>query len=172
MCRVFLGLGSNLGDRLQHLSDAVREINHMAKIQSISSVYRTEPFGMKSDHEFYNAAIEIETLLDPPDLLQKLKNIEKKLGRSPHTHMKDREIDIDILLYSNLYYEEHTSHSIEVPHPDLVNRKFALIPLNEIASVVLHPIYGEAIGTLLHRCKDRSVVERTAMQLHYASSHS
>lgn len=166
MHRVFLGIGSNLGDRLQHVNEALRELGRIATINAVSAVYETEPYGMQSQHDFLNISVGVTTQLRPPDLLHKLKLIERKLGRTSHSHMKDREIDIDILLYENLYFEEHTGHSVEVPHPDLVNRKFALTSLNDIASDVVHPIEGDSIGVLLQRCTDRSRVERTSMQLH------
>ena len=169
MFRVFLGAGSNLHDRLEHLTGALREIGQIARVKAVSAVYQTEPYKMKSEHEFLNIAVEIETLLKPPELLNKLKYLERKLGRTSHTHMKDREIDIDILLYEGLYYEEHTGHSLEVPHPDLVHRKFALVSLSEIASHLIHPIEGLTIGTLLQQCTDQSKVERTSMQIHSLS---
>ncbi len=165
MYRVFLGLGSNIGDRIQHLKHALSELGHIALVKAISPVYQTEPYGMSSQHEFLNSAVEIETSLEPPELLHKLKNLEKKLGRSPHTHMKDREIDIDILLYNNYYYEEHLGHTIEVPHPDLTTRKFALAPLNDIASTLMHPVFGETIGTLLQQCPDKNKVIKTSLKL-------
>ena len=170
MYRVFLGLGSNLGDRVKHLTDALGEISRLTTIKAVSSVYKTAPYNMKSEHEFLNISAEVETSLEPPVLLHKLKLMEHKLGRTSHSHMKDREIDIDILLYENLYYEAHTEHSIEVPHSDVVHRRFVLTSLNDIASQVIHPVEGESIHTLLQRCVDQSKVERTTMQLHFSSS--
>ena len=165
MYRVFLGLGSNLGDRLKHMNDAVHEIALVGTIMAISSVYESEPYHMSSEHKFLNAAVELTTSLGPPELLHKLRLIEHRLGRASHTHMKDRKIDIDMLLYDNFYYEEHTGHFIEVPHPDLANRRFALTSLRDIAPAVLHPIEGESIDALLRRCTDHGSVERTPMQL-------
>jgi 2-amino-4-hydroxy-6-hydroxymethyldihydropteridine diphosphokinase len=170
MYRVFLGLGSDLGDRLQYLDSAIAEIGLGMKIKAISAVYKSAPYGMTTDCEFLNIAVEIATPLEPRELLDALKYIEKKLGRSPQTHMKDREIDIDILLYENFYYEEHALHSLEVPHPDLHNRRFALLSLNEIASDVLHPIYGRSVHVLLQQCPDKGAVERTALRLEHSSS--
>ena len=165
MYRVFLGLGSNLGDRLQYLSDAIGEISVVSDMKAVSTVYRSEPYGMTSRNEFLNVAAEVATQSEPHDLLERLKEIERKLGRSVHTHMRDREIDIDILLYDNFYYEEHSDQSIVVPHPDLPNRKFVLMSLDEIAPAVLHPLYGESIHVLLHRCPDHRAVEPTGLRL-------
>ncbi|HTK83394.1 MAG TPA: 2-amino-4-hydroxy-6-hydroxymethyldihydropteridine diphosphokinase [Bacteroidota bacterium] len=166
MYRIFLGLGSNLGDRVQHLRKAMDELEQIASVKNVSSVFRTQPYKMKTGNEFLNLAVEIASEAEPPELLQKLQAIERKLGRTVPTHMADREIDIDILLYENYYYEEHTGHTLEVPHPDLVNRRFALASLNEIAPDVLHPVAGGTVSTLLERCTDHSAVERTSLQLH------
>src|SRR5258707_15425287 len=102
MVRVFLGLGSNLGDRAAYLKEGIREINQLAPVVASSPVYETEPVGMESDHRFYNMVIEVETSLRPPELLRKLKMIERKAGRKHATHHLDREIDIDILLYEGI----------------------------------------------------------------------
>src|SRR6266705_3549022 len=98
MFRVFLGLGSNLGDRLSYLTRTIAEIKAIAIVNSTSSIYETEPVGMESENFFYNMAIEIETESQPPELLRRIKNIERKIGRKSRARMSDREIDIDILL--------------------------------------------------------------------------
>lgn len=165
MYRVFLGLGSNLGDRLKYLQSALPAMSHLGNIRAVSAVYNAEPYGMDSKHDFLNAAVELETDLAPSELLHKLKRIEQHLGRTSHSHMKDREIDLDILLYARLYYEEHAGHSLEVPHPDLINRRFALTSLNDIAPQLVHPIEGDPISALLDRCEDHRRVERTSLAL-------
>jgi 2-amino-4-hydroxy-6-hydroxymethyldihydropteridine diphosphokinase len=153
MYDVFIGLGSNLGERLEMLQRAIQEIGKISKIEAASSVYETEPSGMNSTHQFLNMAVKIRTEVEPPHLLHKLKAIEKKLGRTPSTHLKDREIDIDILLYDGLYFEDHELH---VPHLALAQRRFALTTLNDIAPMVKHPLAGTTIKTLLKHCPDTS----------------
>jgi 2-amino-4-hydroxy-6-hydroxymethyldihydropteridine diphosphokinase len=168
MYRVFLGLGSNLGDRLEYLSRAVEEINTFAPIQSISSVYETEPVGMDTENRFYNLVVEVETGLQPARLLRRLRSIEKKLGRRGRTHMMDREIDIDILLYDGIAYEDAI---VRVPHPQLDQRRFVLEPLREIAPLVVHPLRNQTIASLLRLCRDTAVVTRTDLRLHAPQSN-
>src|SRR5215472_5963839 len=129
MVRVFLGLGSNLGDRSAYLKEALKEIHELAPVVASSPVYETEPVGMESDHLFYNMVVEVETSLRPPDLLRALKSIERKTGRKHAAHHLDREIDIDILLYEGI---EYADERVRVPHPQLEHRRFALEPLKEI----------------------------------------
>ena len=158
MFRVYLGLGSNLGDRLEYLSRAVQEIGSIVSANSISSVYETEPVGMESDTPFYNMALGVDTPFYPPELLLHLKKIERKLGRKRGSHMQPREIDIDILLYRGYMYEDPM---VQVPHPFLEHRRFALEPLNEIAPTAIHPQLNKTIASLLRECRDRAMVSRT-----------
>lgn len=168
MYNVYLGLGSNLGNRLENLSHAVEEITQIAAVHSISSIYETEPVNMDEGGDFYNMAMGISTVDDPPLLIVKLKRIEKKLGRNIPSHNEPRMIDIDILLYRGLAYEDHT---IRVPHPELEQRRFALEPLNEIAPTAVHPILEKTVATLLRHCRDRHKVERTPHSIHHTLSH-
>jgi 2-amino-4-hydroxy-6-hydroxymethyldihydropteridine diphosphokinase len=162
MYQVFLGLGSNVGERLQYLDSAVADVSAIARVLALSSVYETSPVGMESQNDFYNMAIEIETPMHPPELLKALKKIERKLGRRSSVRMHDREIDIDILMYRGLEYEDST---VKVPHPQLEHRRFALEPLAEIAPTAVHPVLEKTIATLLRQCHDVGRVERTAHQL-------
>ncbi len=162
MVCVFLGLGSNIGDRIQYLSRAISMIEQIATIERISPVYETEPVGMYEANPFYNLTMEISTKKRPTDLMQSLKDIETKLGRSSSSHMKPREIDIDMLLVdSYIYKDEH----LELPHAELANRRFVLEPLNEIASQVVHPVLHQTISTLLTHCSDKHTVKRTEIIL-------
>src|SRR5437762_165861 len=98
MFQVYLGLGSNIESRFQHIQNGVDALSASFSVCQVSSLYETEPVEMNSGHYFYNLAVHLETELDPPHLIQTVSGLEKRLGRSPGTHMKDREIDIDILI--------------------------------------------------------------------------
>ncbi|MBI4546716.1 MAG: 2-amino-4-hydroxy-6-hydroxymethyldihydropteridine diphosphokinase [Ignavibacteriae bacterium] len=168
MYRVFLGLGSNLGNRLEYLSKAVNELSHIAKIIHLSSIYETAPVGMNSQRMFYNMVIEIESSISPRQLFEKLKVIEKQVGRTSMVHLQDREIDIDILLYDGMQYTDET---ITVPHPELCNRRFVLAPFAEIAPGVVHPLSGKTVITLLEQSKDRSHVDKTELGIERIQSN-
>lgn len=151
--RVFLGLGSNLGDRHIHLNKAASALKHVDHVKVIwaSPVYESEPYGKKDQPKFLNAAVEIETTLGPDALLDEVKAIERKLGRSTTERWGPREIDIDVLLYDGLVFE---SERITVPHPELEKRRFALVPLREIAPDVVHPVSGLTIEELAAACAE------------------
>ena len=168
MYTVYLGIGSNLGDRLGNMSKAVEELNTVVSIIDVSSIYEAEPVGMESENLFLNMAMGVLTPDDPPLLLVTLKKIEKKLGRKARTHLEPRLIDIDILLYRGLAYEDHT---VRVPHPALEHRRFALEPLNEIAPTAVHPILEKTVASLLRSCHDRHRVVRTEYNIHHSASH-
>lgn len=166
MYTVYLGLGSNVGNRLEFLSAAVYEIGLISQLQSVSSVYETQAVGVEAGDDFYNMAVAIHTPDDAPLLLVKLKAIEKRLGRKRHGHGLPRTIDIDILMYRGFAYEDHT---VQVPHRALEHRRFALEPLHEIAPTAVHPVLEKTVATLLRQCHDRHRVTRTDHQVHIVS---
>ena len=165
MYLVYLGLGSNLGDRLENLSHAVSEIQSISKILSISSIYETEPVDMNIENPFLNMVIPIETSNDAPLLLAQIKKIEKKIGRKLPSHNEPRIIDIDILMYRGVTYEDP---SITIPHPQLENRRFALQPLCEIAPTAVHPRSQKTIATLLRNCRDSHKVTQTDYNINFS----
>lgn len=149
---IFLLLGSNLGDRSEHLATARALIESKAgKIIKTSAIYQTAAWGKTDQPDFYNQVIEIETILSPDDLLKTTLGIEVDMGRVRTETWGARTIDIDILLYSDIIVEHE--HLI-IPHPRMNNRKFTLIPLAEIAPGVIHPITQKTIRELLAICTD------------------
>ncbi len=162
MNRVYLGLGSNLGDRLYYLTKAIDELEDICDIITLSSVYETEPVDMISKNLFLNMALLAETTFDPSDLLKQLKEIELKLGRKQTKKSRDREIDIDILLYEGLIYR---NSMVTIPHPEMERRRFVLVPLAEIAPDVIHPVKGISFLAMLQNCPESSRVVRTDYQL-------
>ncbi len=138
MKTVYLSLGSNIGDRLGQLREAVRIIAEREDVQvaKISSVYETEPIGGVDQESFYNIVVEIETSLPPKDVLQLAHDVEKALRRERKVHWGPRTIDIDILLYDEILFDEK---DLVIPHPEMKNRAFVLAPLLEIAPEIRFP---------------------------------
>lgn len=127
---VYLGLGSNVGDRCRHLHEAVLLLqrHYDIEIEDTSSIYETDPVGYTEQDKFLNLVIKISTNLKPHELLQIMQNIERHLGRTREIHWGPRTIDLDILLYNQ---ENIETESLVVPHPRMFERAFVLIPLLE-----------------------------------------
>ena len=155
MCKtVYLSLGSNMGAKITNIKNAVEAIGAIEGIEVIktSSLYATEPWGKKVQEGFINAAVEIVTSLTPGQLLERLQEIEIKMGRQPSEKWGPRIIDIDILLFGDEVLE---SRKLTVPHPHMRNRLFVLIPLEEINSAIRFPDDGMDIKEVLARVIDR-----------------
>jgi dihydropteroate synthase/2-amino-4-hydroxy-6-hydroxymethyldihydropteridine diphosphokinase len=143
--RVYLALGSNLGDRYGRLIDAFDRLQPFVALDTISSIYETEPWGYADQPCFLNAVCGGETDLSPEELLGGVKAIELELGREPTFRYGPRAIDIDILLYGDRVLDQA---GLQIPHARLHERDFVLAPLSEIAAEVVHPQLGQTIGTL------------------------
>lgn len=152
---IFIGLGTNVGDKLANLRAALSAIREVIKIEKMSSVYKTEPWGYLDQDDFNNMVIEVDTELTPDELLTFLKNTENDLGRKETFRYGPRVIDMDILFYNDLILE---TERLSIPHPRMVERAFVLAPLNEIAPQAIHPILGLSIQQLAERV-DLSVVD-------------
>jgi 2-amino-4-hydroxy-6-hydroxymethyldihydropteridine diphosphokinase len=154
---IYLGLGSNIGDKLSFIKSAEKEISKLngTKVLRSSSIYKTEPWGIKSQDEFLNSVLEIEFTFKPEDLLKELKKIEIFLGRKKRDKWSEREIDIDILFFHNMILK---SDNMNIPHPEIQNRKFVLIPLCELNHGFIHPVFNCTIKTLLERTTDNSEI--------------
>lgn len=152
MIRAYLLLGSNTGDRNLMMDAARVRIGLLVgNIVAESSLYETAAWGNTEQPPFLNQAIALDTDLDPHLLLSTLLAIEKSLGRVRTTPWAPRPIDIDILLYGDVVIHEP---ELTVPHPSMPERRFALMPLNEIASELMHPVLQKTISELLTDCKD------------------
>jgi 2-amino-4-hydroxy-6-hydroxymethyldihydropteridine diphosphokinase len=157
---VYLGLGSNMGDRLAHLRAAADMISkNIGKIARKSHIYETQPWGNTEQEAFLNQVIMVNTTLDPRDLLDKISRIERELGRERREKNREkwgpRPIDIDILFYGKRIVRDK---GLEIPHPELHKRAFVLVPLLEIAPDLQHPVLKRQIDELYMDCTDESDV--------------
>lgn len=151
--RIYLSLGSNLGDRTQNLQAAEALIDQcLGHPDQVSRIYESAPWGFHSELNFYNRCISLPTYLEPLPLMDAILLIEKKLGRvRGRTGYADRLIDIDILFYEDLIMEHP---GLMVPHPAIPSRRFVLEPLSEIAPDLIHPVIGLSIRAILAGCTD------------------
>lgn len=149
MATVYLGLGTNLGNKEANLRTAIYKLQErIGKQVSLSSFYETAPWGFESDHSFLNAVIGLETSLSPIEILHITQEIEKELGRtkkSVNGSYSDRLIDIDILLYDTLVLQ---TPELTIPHPLMTERDFVMKPLIEIAGNVIHPTRQKTLSEL------------------------
>ncbi len=155
---IYLGLGSNLGDRLNYLLTSLEMLDgEGVEILQCSSVYITEPVGTAAQGDFLNLVVEARATLQPEELLHTCQGIEERLGRQRPG--ASRTIDIDLLYYGSIRLSKG---GLEIPHPRLHHRRFVLVPLQEIAPQFIDPIRNRTITSLLRSCPDRSRVNRLA----------
>lgn len=154
-----LGLGSNMGNRMKNLEEARKQISlSICEIIEASSIYETEPWGYKDIIWFYNQVIRCQTSLTPEEVMQSILIIEEKMGRKRHNKKyAPRIIDIDILFYADQIID---AVNLTVPHPQIENRKFVLVPLDQILSDYIHPKLNEPVWKILKECKNDQVVKR------------
>jgi 2-amino-4-hydroxy-6-hydroxymethyldihydropteridine diphosphokinase len=154
----YLALGSNLGDRMVNLAQALMLISADAAIQRCSRVFETPPWGYLDQPPFYNMVIEVETGLKPLELLRNLKHIEKEMGRLESVRYGPRLIDLDILFYDEI--ELHTPQ-LDIPHPRIAERAFVLAPLADLAADRTVPPGGQTVAWLLAHSDQRGITPVT-----------
>jgi 2-amino-4-hydroxy-6-hydroxymethyldihydropteridine diphosphokinase len=152
MNTAYLLTGGNMGQREDHLAQAKELLQqHCGTITAASSLYETAAWGNTDQAAFLNQALELQTTLNARQLIRRILKIEKSMGRIRAEKYGPRIIDIDILLFNQ---EKHNYHFLKLPHPEMQNRRFALLPLTEIAGTVVHPVFNKTITQLLEECGD------------------
>ena len=151
---VYLALGTNLGDRLANLKQAISSLTPQLDVKAKSQVYETPPWGFEDQPKFLNQVIKAKTYLDPEPLLKHLKRLEVALGRKESFVNGPRLIDIDILFYDDLVMNKP---SLVIPHPRLHERGFVLLPLLDIAPDLVHPVYKKAVRELAASCSAEGI---------------
>ncbi|MEW5986242.1 MAG: 2-amino-4-hydroxy-6-hydroxymethyldihydropteridine diphosphokinase [Chloroflexota bacterium] len=146
VARIYLSLGTNMGDRLTHLRRAAQGLQSIVTVEAVSPIYETKPWGLADQPDFLNLCVAATTTLAPRPLLAALKNLEVQLGRRPGLRWGPRQIDIDILFYDDLIVQEE---GLTIPHPHLAERAFVLAPLADIAPDLIDPQTGRTVRAML-----------------------
>ena len=158
MCQVYLSLGGNLGDRLSNLTNAIQLMKErIGEILQESTIYETKAWGDIHQPDYLNMVLVLRTNLKPEELLDETQKIENELGRKRSEKWGARTIDIDILFIN---HQIINTERLKVPHPLMSERKFVLLPLEEIAPEFIHPIFKTSIKTLTSNCEDTLEVKR------------
>ncbi|HAH24690.1 MAG TPA: 2-amino-4-hydroxy-6-hydroxymethyldihydropteridine diphosphokinase [Prolixibacteraceae bacterium] len=159
MIKLYLLLGGNLGDKRQVFLEATALLEEqVGRITQQSHIYETEPWGFESTDMFWNQVLELSVSISPEEVLERTQQIEQQLGRTRKAQQYDsRIIDIDILFYGDQII---STENLTIPHPRIQERKFVLVPLNEIAPELTHPVLQKSVGQLLLDCTDQLRVEK------------
>lgn len=164
MAKVYVGLGSNVGDRLKNIRTAVNKLGlyNEIKVVNASSVWETEPIGNKDQNWYLNAVVAVETEHSPHDLLKVCKKIEKDIGRKKTTRWGQREIDLDILIFNQ---EVIKNNKLTIPHPELFNRAFVVYPLLEV-NPEIEMVFNVEIDKIMRKLK-KQIVKKTNETLNF-----
>lgn len=140
----YLAVGSNMGDKVQYISGAIRALtaHPQIKVMKVSDLIQSKPYGVTDQDNFVNGALEIETLMEPEELLDTIHDIENAAGRARVRRWGPRTLDIDLIFYDKLIFE---SDNVVIPHPDVQNRDFVLDPLSTLAPYYRHPVFGKTV---------------------------
>jgi len=156
MAYAYIGIGSNLGNKNTNIKKSIKLLKEKCEVTKISSLYETEPIGYKAQDYFLNCVVKIRTNFNPEQLLKFLQSIENKLKRVREIKNGPRTIDLDILFYGN---DIVNANNLIIPHPRLHERRFALVPLNEIAPEFVHPLLKRKVNSILKNLNSKDIVK-------------
>jgi len=153
----YIGFGSNVGDGIRNCRRAIEAVGSDSRIRLVqrSPLYRTEPVGKRDQDWFINGVAAVETPMTPGELLGFLLSIEDRMGRIRKEKWGPRIIDLDILFYGDMVLDEY---NLQIPHPRLQERRFVLVPLNDIAPDLIHPVFRQTVSQLLSGLKSEELV--------------
>ncbi|MBQ7593025.1 MAG: 2-amino-4-hydroxy-6-hydroxymethyldihydropteridine diphosphokinase [Synergistaceae bacterium] len=161
--QIYFGLGSNLGNRLQNLRDALKMLNSLGSLEAESDVFETPAWGGVEQPDYLNACVKINLTenLSPVEVLTRIKTFEREIGRKPSIRWGERKIDIDILLIDDLIYHDET---LDIPHVRIPERLFVLVPLSEILPPDWkHPINGKCINEMINSLEPEEIIRITRL---------
>ena len=149
--QAYIAFGSNLGDRRAYIDNAIKALkeDERNRVEKVSAILETRPYGGVEQGDFLNGVLKLDTLYTPGELLDKLHELEQEAGRERTIRWGPRTLDLDILLYDRLVYEDK---DLILPHPDMQNRDFVLRPMAELAPWLRHPLLGKTMKELLEEC--------------------
>ena len=155
----FIAFGSNMGDRMAYINDAIANLkaDMRCEVKKVSKFVESKPYGGVEQDNFYNGVLELRTLLEPKELLEFLQAEEKHAGRVRKEHWGPRTLDLDILYFDDMVIE---TDALTIPHVDMQYRDFVLVPLNEIAPYKRHPLIGLTTKEMLRKLKDSYVTQK------------
>jgi 2-amino-4-hydroxy-6-hydroxymethyldihydropteridine diphosphokinase len=153
---IYLALGSNLGDRLENLKQAIAALPPQAEVKAKSHIYETPPWGYEDQAKFFNQVLKAETYLQPEPLMKHLKRLEVALGRQTSFRNGPRLIDIDLLFYDDLVLETRV---LTLPHPRLHERGFVLLPMMDLAPGLVHPVLKKSVREMAASCSLEGIVQ-------------
>lgn len=153
--QVYISVGSNIGDKNQNIENGIQALNvsRGCRVTRVSSIFKTKPYGEIEQDDFLNGAFLLETILSPMDLLKKLKEIEERAGKGHTVRWGPRALDLDILFYDDIVYD---SKELTIPHPDMENRDFVLVPMSELADYYRHPLKQLTVRQMVEQLKAKT----------------
>ncbi|MEA3430384.1 MAG: 2-amino-4-hydroxy-6-hydroxymethyldihydropteridine diphosphokinase [Nanoarchaeota archaeon] len=157
MVKAYIGIGSNTGNKENNIMRATTVLSNLFDVTNKSSVYEAEPIGYKYNDWFFNSVIEVETDLEPELLLKKLQMIEDQFGRQRSVKYGKITMDLDLLFYENKIMEQF---NLQIPHTKIPDRRFVLLPMNEIAPDFMHPVTNKTMKALLKEVGKDKVVKK------------